>query len=109
MAKHPMQPLEDDRILGKRFKQNDIVRYLLDSGPYTLDDLEKMPFDQEHKEQFIQLIGYSLASFCELDYVSGDTYDTYYRAMRQQEEQKLTNAIIEAVQSVLKIAQKVNC
>jgi len=45
MAKHPIQPLEKD--------QHD--------------------FSQEDREQFAQLIGYSLSGFGELSYVSDET------------------------------------
>lgn len=72
---HPVQPLikDNDRIL--RFKQNAIVRYLLDAGPFDLNHLAIIPFSQEDKEQFAQLIGYSLSGFGNLSYVSDETYN----------------------------------
>lgn len=70
---HPVQPLIlDDGII--RFKRNAIVRYLLDAGPFNLNQLALMPFTDEDREQFAQLIGYSLSGFGELSYVSGETY-----------------------------------
>ncbi len=58
-----------------RFKQNAIVKFLLEAGPYDMNQLAKMPFTNEDREQFAQLIGYSLSGFSELSYVSDDTYD----------------------------------
>ena len=71
-AKHPMQPVvrDEDGIL--RFKRNAIVRYLLDAGPYDLNYLSVMPFSDEDREQFAQLIGYSLNGFSELSYASDE-------------------------------------
>lgn len=73
--KHPIQPLEKDSDNILRFKHNAIVRFLLDSGPFDLNQLASRPFSQEDREQFVQLIGYPLAVFSELSYVSNETYD----------------------------------
>lgn len=73
--KHPIQPLEKDSNNILRFKQNAIARFLLDAGPFDLNQLASRPFSQEDREQFAQLIGYSLAGFSELSYVSNETYD----------------------------------
>ena len=56
--KHPIQPLEKDSAGITRFKQNTIVRYLIDNGSINLDDLARINFPQEDREQFAQLIGY---------------------------------------------------
>ncbi len=75
MSRHPIQPLENDGDGVIRFKQNRIVRTLLDKGSIDLNDLARMGFDNEDHEQFAQLIGYSLGGLAELDYVSDETYD----------------------------------
>ncbi len=72
--KHPIQPLYKDDD-GMRFKKNAIVRFLLDAGPFDMNQIGLMPFSQEDREQFAQLIGYSLCGFSELSYVSGETYN----------------------------------
>ena len=72
--KNPIQPLEKDSHGVLRFKENKIVRYLLDNGGITLNDLATMDFSQDDSEQFAQLIGYSLSGFGELSYVSDETY-----------------------------------
>jgi len=74
MLHRPIQPLEEiDGVL--RFRENKIVRFLLDAGPFDMNQLRMMPFSDEDREQFAQLIGYSLYGFQELDYVSDETFE----------------------------------
>jgi hypothetical protein len=76
-AKHPIQPLYVDGDGVTRFKGNAIVRMLLEtarSAGVDLNTLAGMPFSNEDREQFAQLIGYSLGGFGELSYVSEETY-----------------------------------
>lgn len=73
---HPIQPIVTDSNGTKRFKENKIVRYLLDAGGIDMNKLAIMPFEQEDREQFAQLIGYSLSGFSELGYVRDVTYET---------------------------------
>ena len=72
---HPIQPLLKDDNGVLRFKQNAIVKYLLDAGPFDMNKLLMLPFSQEDQEQFAQLIGYSLSGFGDLSYVSDETYN----------------------------------
>lgn len=74
MTKHPIQPLELDDRGTLRFKENKIVRHLLDNGGIYLNKLACLEFSREDREQFAQLIGYSLSGFGELGYVSDATY-----------------------------------
>jgi hypothetical protein len=72
--RHPIQPLV--RVDGLfRFKPNKIVQFLLDAGPFDLNQLAVMQFSNEDREQFAQLIGYSIRGFGELHYVSDATYE----------------------------------
>jgi hypothetical protein len=66
-----MQPMvvDDDGVV--RFKANAIVLYLRDK--INLNDLTQMDFSQDDWEQFMQLIGYSLVGFHELNMVSDET------------------------------------
>lgn len=69
--KHPFQPV--DIVDGVyRFRRNAIVRYLLDAGPFDMNALAVLPFDDEDRIQFAQLIGYSVCGFGELSYVPED-------------------------------------
>lgn len=67
--KHPTQPLERDAHGALRFKRNEIVRYLLDQGGIDMNALAVLPFSPEDRQQFAQLIGYSLVGYGELSYV----------------------------------------
>ena len=70
---HPMQEmfLDDHRTI--RFRENAIVRYLLDNGQCNMNTLAAIPFSNEDREQFAQLIGYSVSGFAELSYASDNT------------------------------------
>ena len=74
-AKHPVQPLYKAKDGMARFKENAIVQLLLDRGKFTMNDIAYLDFSQEDREQFAQLIGYSLRGFSELSYVSDETYE----------------------------------
>lgn len=72
--KHPLQRMkvDDDGVL--RFIPNAIVRFLLDAGPFDLNQLALMPWDDEDRAQLAQLIGYSHSVFGELSYVSDEVW-----------------------------------
>lgn len=72
--RQPIQPLATDEHGTVRFRSNAIVRYLLDNGGIDMNKLACIEFPQEDREQFAQLIGYSLSGFGELDYVTDETY-----------------------------------
>ena len=72
---HPTQPLELDNHGTLRFKENKIVSFLLNAGPFDLNQLALMSFTNEDREQLAQLIGYSLSGFGDLSYVSDETYE----------------------------------
>jgi len=73
-TRHPIQPLERDDQGVMRFKPNKIVQHLLDHGGIDLNQIASMDFTVDDREQFAQLIGYSLSGFSELHYVSEETY-----------------------------------
>ena len=73
-AQHPMQPLAKDGRGVMRFRENALVRYLLDKGGIDMNHLAEVAFPVEDREQFAQLIGYSLSGFAELSYVRDDTF-----------------------------------
>ena len=72
--KHPDQPLYKDEDGKLRFKQNDIVRYLLDAGGIDFYQLALIPFSSEDRKQFYQLIGCSWGRFQEGGFVSLEEY-----------------------------------
>lgn len=73
---HPMQPVEwvNDVI---RFRQNKIVRDLLDFASARGMDLNTIArdttYNDEDRAQLAQLIGYSVSGFGELNYASSET------------------------------------
>ena len=76
--KLPTQPLYYDRHGTTRFRENALVRFLLDEAregrQCDLNRLAEMEFPREDRVQFAQLIGYSLSGFGELSYVSNVAY-----------------------------------
>ena len=88
--RHPIQPTETDQQGVLRFKENSIVRYLLDNGGIDLNRLATIDFSQDDREQFAQLIGYSVSGFSELSYVSDDTYGAV--AMMEDDGHEDSNA-----------------
>ena len=72
--RHPVQPLIKAKDGVIRFKKNAIVEFLLERGGFDMNDIACMTFPNEDREQFAQLIGYSLSGFSELSYVSRKTY-----------------------------------
>lgn len=102
MKKHPIQPLEKNDNGVIRFKRNGIVEHLLDKGGIDLNQLACMEFRREDREQFAQLIGYSLSGFSELSYVSDETYAAAERMSAADEtpEQARLAALEEMMESV---------
>jgi hypothetical protein len=72
--RQPIQPLEKDSHGTLRFRENKIVNYLLKAGGIDMNKLADIDFPQEDREQFAELIGYSLSGFSELSYVPDETY-----------------------------------
>lgn len=85
---HPMQPLVV--INGVvRFRENAIVRHLLDDGPFDLNTIHIKDFSNEDRMQFAQLIAYSVSGYGGLSYVSTESvYEADYAASKLRIEQK---------------------
>lgn len=73
--KHPIQPLITDGRGVVRFKQNNIVEYLLDHGGIDLNQIATLDFNREDREQFAQLIGYSWSGASNLSYMSDEVLE----------------------------------
>ena len=72
----PMQPVVIAGDGVARFKQNPIVRHLLDfASPLGcgLNDLGRMDFNDEDRMQLAQLIGYSVSGYGDLSYASKES------------------------------------
>lgn len=67
-GRHPMQPIVAVKGVA-RFKENKIVSMLLDTHPtIDLNILARMDFSRADRNQFAQLIGYSVSGFGDLGY-----------------------------------------
>lgn len=77
-ARNAIQPLYTDEHGTLRFKDNAIVRYLLDNGGINLNDLARIEFSQDDQQHFAQLIGYSLSGYGDLSYVDDASYEAAY-------------------------------
>lgn len=76
--KNPIQPLGPDRHGYTRFKENKIVAHLLEWASLRdmgMNELAVMDFSNDDRQQFAQLIGYSLSGYGELSYVDDDAYN----------------------------------
>lgn len=70
-GKHPMQPVQWDGQGVIRFKENGIVRFLVDwarERGMSLNELSMMRFSDEDWTQLAQLIGYSVSGAGDLSY-----------------------------------------
>lgn len=104
MKKHPIQPLNKDESGTVRFKANVIVSYLLDKGPFDMNHLALQDFSQEDREQFAQLIGYSLSGFSELSYVRDGTYETASKMAKEDKSE--SDAKIEYLSETLETVRE---
>lgn len=69
--KHPMQSIVlVDGVA--RFKANQIVCRLLELCPLDINQIARMPFSADDREQFAQLIGYSVSGFGDISYASAE-------------------------------------
>lgn len=77
--KNPIQPLATDAQGVVRFKANKIVQHLLDTHPTCdMNALAVLDFTDDDRQQFAQLIGYSLSGYCSLTRYVDDA--SYYAA-----------------------------
>lgn len=72
--KLPVQPIIVDDHGTLRFRANSIVSFLLDDGPNDMNRLARIHFSDEDRQQFAQLIGYSLSGYGELSYVTDKAF-----------------------------------
>ena len=96
--KNPIQPLKEDSNGVLRFKGNAIVEYLLEfaqSHGCGLNEIACMDFIKDDRQQFAQLINYSLSGYSELSYVDDDAYGAACEMTRGKSEDKARIAHLE--------------
>ncbi len=118
-AKHPVQPVVDVNGVH-RFKENKIVRALLNTGTLGMNELAVLEFSREDREQFAQLIGYSISGASELGYMSSEVMlvaeaDSNFiinggEETQEQELVKVLQEEIEYLQNIISnIQSAINC
>ena len=78
-----MQPIVQDEKGIIRFKRNGLVDALYEHGVKTglgLNELHCMDFTEADRQQFAQLIGYSVSGYGDLSYVTVEAYEAAERA-----------------------------
>lgn len=102
-SKHPIQPLAYDEKGVLRFKANTIVQYLLDNGGIDLNKIACLPFSKEDRQQFAQLIGYSLGGYSSLSYADNESCETAEKIFNEKlSEDKARIKALEAELNDLK-------
>jgi len=107
MKRFPLQPIEEHRFVA-----NKVVRYLLDNGGIDMNDLAVQDFPQTDREQFAQLIGYSISGAGDLDYFSDESIEAAMmvaekgvseEAARIEELRSTLDAVRKAMKDVVAI------
>jgi hypothetical protein len=72
----PAQPIIIDKYGVERFQENAIVQFLLNNGPFNINDLLIFhSFSKSDHVQFCQLTGMSLQLFADQEFVNNEEYD----------------------------------
>ena len=107
ITKHPIQPLTSDAHGVLRFKANAIVQHLIDSHPTCdMNVLARMDFTAEDRQQFAQLIGYSLSGYSDLrSYVDDEAYGAAAHMADDLDERDARIAALEQKLAELRAAR----
>jgi hypothetical protein len=105
-ARHPIQPVITDQRGAYRFKANAVVAYLLEFASKrgcSMNDLARVNFDKDDRQQFAQLIGYSLSGYGEISYASDEVHETAFMMIDgEMSEDRARIAYLERELSVYK-------
>jgi len=85
--RHSIQPLVTDEHGVVRFKENKIVRDLLDFSSLhgrDMNAIARADYTREDREQFAQLIGYSWSGAHDLDYMGDGVLEVANARMHEQ-------------------------
>jgi len=95
--RNPIQPIGLDGKGVMRFKENAIVRHLLDSHPSCdMNQIARLEFTGDDRRQFAQLIGYSLHGYGELlSYVGDEDYSAAAHMAAGMDEKDARIAALE--------------
>lgn len=92
---NPMQPVFIDNYGASQFKSNKIVKFLYEQLHGGMNTLMQMDFTKNDRQQFAQLIGYSVSGYSELNYVD----ETAYLRAQAQAETNIENSELLALRA----------
>jgi hypothetical protein len=106
-VKNPIQPIISDINGALRFKENAIVSHILEVASRhgaDLNSIAALTFTDDDRQQFAQLIGYSLDGYAELRrYVTDDAYHVAsMMAHGKRSESEARIAVLEAELSAIR-------
>lgn len=85
---HPMQEIIfDDRGVA-RFRENEIVSFLLEHGNHDMNRIASLRVSQADRMQFAQLIGYSVGGFGDLSYADQKVVQKADKKVRKMRNEK---------------------
>jgi len=95
--RNPIQPIGEDEKGVLRFKRNSIVCHLLDTHPSCdMNKIASLDFTNDDRQQFAQLIGYSLYGYGELlSYVGDEDYSAAAHMAAGMDEKDARIAALE--------------
>lgn len=107
MALHPIQPLEIDAHGTLRFKENKIVRFLLDEYKPGLNHLCQIATSEDYC-QLIQLIGYSHNGTTNMGSMSDEVWLTSQKMHEsgKSELESRNEVLREQLESIKKAAEE---
>jgi hypothetical protein len=73
VSEHPRQPIDLDPNGVPRFKGNAIIRRLVNENIVNLNTIGLWDVPAEDRDQFWQLLGYSVSGYGELSFISPET------------------------------------
>lgn len=83
-----MQPVYLDEHDTARFRPNVLVQYLLDNGAIDMNKLAHVRAPDDDRQQFAQLIGYSVGGYGDLPYCDDEVYNSAAKVTRHLKDAK---------------------
>lgn len=103
---HPMQPIFTDGNGVRRFKPNAIISHLFEVGVINLNKLAMLDFSNEDRQQFAQLLGYSVSGYSDLSYVDSYAYSRISSTTQDSTQEEQLKARIDYLENQIKELKK---
>jgi hypothetical protein len=102
--KNPIQPVEKDAHGVLRFKANALVLFLLENGGIDMNRLASVEASVDDRQQFAQLIGYSVSGYGSLSYANNYVYGVAHAMADGKNESAARIEVLEGQLSTLRQA-----